>query len=84
MRNKGKALGNNPLSEGVFTKTKDSRVNTQDSRFNQVSQQTQHSEILGQDSQFLSRRQEDLRGTGSGVQVVIFAVRLLTVKGVYL
>ena len=77
MRKKGKALGNNPLSEGVFTKTEDSRVNSQDSRVNsqdsrvnsqdsrvnQVFQETQHSEISGQESQFLSRRQEDLRGT---------------------
>ena len=78
MGNKAKGLGNNPLSEGIFTKTedsrvnskdsrvnsKDSRVNSKDSRVNQVSsQETQHSEILGQESQFLSRRQEDLRGT---------------------
>ena len=78
MGNKAKGLGNNPLSEGIFTKTEDSRVNSKDSRdksqdsrvnskdsrVNQVSsQETQHSEILGQESQFLSRRQEDLRGT---------------------
>ncbi|MCL2923565.1 MAG: hypothetical protein MGF17_02775 [Trichodesmium sp. MAG_R04] len=64
MRNKGKGLGNNPLSEGIFTKAEGSRVSSQESRANQVSsQETQHSETLGQESQFLSRRQEDLRGT---------------------
>ena len=64
MANKGKRLGNNPLLEGVFTKTEDSKIDGQDSKVSEVlSQETQHSEILGQGSKFLSRRQEDLKGT---------------------
>ena len=34
MGNKAKGLGNNPLSEGIFTKTEDSRDKSQDSRVN--------------------------------------------------
>ena len=64
MSNKGKRLGKNPLLEGVFTKTEDSKIDGQDSKVSEVlSQETQHSEILGQGSKFLSRRQEDLKGT---------------------
>jgi hypothetical protein len=65
---KGKGLGSNPLSSGIFSKTDSAEVKSQESIKSKTptpkpTTNNQESTIKSQESRFLNREQAELRGT---------------------